>query len=94
MIKQLEELLDSTSFPPSVLDQYSEEEIRAVLDSGTAGKFEPILRAWVHGKDLERTRRSLEAAERSTRAAERAARFAMWAAVIAVVGLVIALAAK
>lgn len=92
LTKRLEATIGAASWPPGMLDDFPEDEIRAVIESGRAGEFEPVLRAHLHGLELARAQRALDAAERSARASERAARYAMYAAILSAVGLVVALA--
>ncbi len=91
LLDRLEQTLQPASFPIGILDEYPEDEVRAIVDAGMAGEFQPILRAWLHTQELRRAARALAAAERSARASEKAARFAMWAAIISLVGIIVAL---
>lgn len=92
LMARIEQAIGVASFPAGMLDQYSEDEIRAVVESGQAREFEPILRAHLYELDRGRQQRALDAAERAARSAERSARFAMWAAFISLVAIIVTLA--
>ena len=94
LTERIQQTVDVASWPPGVLDDYPEEEVRAVVDAGLAHEFEAVFRAWLYDKDQRRAQRALEAAERSAHSAHAAARYAMWAAIISLISIIVTVLLK